>query len=90
MVFVSNLFEDNGNLKVPDIIFEDNEASIFLVKNQQVAICTKHIITCHHFMQDAWEFNKLHVKYISFKSNEADICTKNLPLALHKKHHERL
>ena len=37
-------------------------------------------------MRDLWEQDKQRVEYNETDLNEADICTKNLPLTLHSSH----
>ena len=41
--FVGMLLEEIGISKAPGVIYEDNEGAIFLAKNQQVGMRTKHI-----------------------------------------------
>jgi hypothetical protein len=51
-VFTQNLVEELTGQRKPAIIYEDNLGTIFLVKNQQVSVRTKHIDIRHHFMRD--------------------------------------
>ena len=83
LAFIHNILRELGLYTPPGIIFEDNMGAIYLVRNRQVGCRTKHIDNRHHFMRDLWERDKLKVEYIETDLNEADICTKNLPLTLH-------
>ena len=42
-------------MEKPSVIYEDNQGAIFLAKNRQVGIRTKHIDILHHFMRDMVE-----------------------------------
>ena len=72
----------------PSVTYEDNQCAIFLVKNRQVGIRTKHIDNCHHFLWDMVEENDIDIQYIQSEDNPADIMTKNISeanLARHMK-----
>ena len=49
--------------KVPGAKFEDYERAIFLVKNKQVLIHTKHIDVKYYFVQDLLEDKYLELVY---------------------------
>jgi hypothetical protein len=51
-VFTRNLLEELTGQKKPEINYEDNLGTGFLVKNQQVSSRTKHMDIRHHFMRD--------------------------------------
>jgi len=74
-----------GDFK-PAIVYEDNVGAIFLVKNQQVGVRTKHIDVCHHFICNMESNNELDVCFCRSKSNPSDICTKNVSVKLFEKH----
>ena len=63
---------------MPGIIFEDNEGAIFLAKNQQVGMRTKHIDVKYHFIRDLVADNFLDIRYVRSEDNYADIMTKNV------------
>ena len=50
--FVSTLMGEMTEVKKPSVIYEDNQGAIFLAKNRQVGIRTKHIDIRHHFLWD--------------------------------------
>ena len=53
--FVSMLLGEINEVKKPSVIYEDNQGAIFLAKNRQVGICTKHIDIRHNFLRDMVE-----------------------------------
>ena len=75
--FVSMLLREMTEVKKPSVIYEDNQGVIFLVKNRQVGICTKHIDICHHFLRYMVEVKDIDIQYIWSEENPADIMTKN-------------
>ena len=60
------------------LIFEDNEGAIFLAKNQQVSIRTKHIDVWYHFIRDLIQDGYLNLQYVSTDDSYADFMTKNV------------
>ena len=50
--FVSMFMGEMTKVEKPSIIYEDNQGDIFLAKNRQVGIHTKHIDIDHHFLRD--------------------------------------
>ena len=76
--FVCMLLEEIGISKFPGIIYEDNEGAIFLAKNQQVGMRTKHIDVRYHFIRDLVRDNFLDLRYVTSEDNYADIMTKNV------------
>ena len=48
---VSMLLGEMTKVQKPSVLYEDNQGAIFLAKNRQVGINTKHIDFCHHFMR---------------------------------------
>ena len=64
-------------MKNPSVIYEDNQGAIFLAKNRQVGIRTKHIDICHHFLRNMAEENDFYIQNIWSEENPADIMTKN-------------
>ena len=60
------------------LIFEDNEGAIFLAKNQQVSMRTKHIDVRYHFIRDLIQDGYLNLQYVSTDNNYADFMTKNV------------
>ena len=76
--FVSMLLAEIGIGEVPGTIFEDNEGAIFLAKNQQVSMRTKHIDVRYHFIRDLIQDGYLNLQYVSTDNNYADFMTKNV------------
>ena len=70
--------QELGIGKMPGIIFEDNEGAIFLAKNQQVGMRTKHIDVKYHFIRDLVSDGYLDLRYVRSEENYADLMTKNV------------
>ena len=49
--FVNMLLEEMSEVQKPEFVNKDNQGAIFLAKNRQVGMCTKHIDICHHFLR---------------------------------------
>ena len=49
--FISMFLGEMTKLENPSVICEDNQGTIFLSKNRQVGIRTKHIDIHHHFLR---------------------------------------
>ena len=64
-------------MQKPSVIYEDNQGDIFLTKNRQVGIHTKHIYIHHHFLQEMVDERDIDIQYIRSEYNPADIMTKN-------------
>ena len=63
---------------MPGIIYEDNEGAIFLAKNQQIGMHTKHIDIKYHFIRELIGRNLLDIRYVRSEDNYADLTTKNV------------
>ena len=62
--FVITLLEEMTEVQKPSIIYEENQGAIFLVKNNRVGICTKHIDIHNNFLQDMVEDKDVDIHYI--------------------------
>ena len=76
--FVCMFLHELGIGQMPGTIFEDNEGAIFLAKNQQVGMKTKHIDVKYHFIRDLVADNYLDIRYVRSEDNYADLMTKNV------------
>ena len=64
-------------VKNPSIIYEDNQWAIFLAKNREVGIRTKHINSCHHFLRDMVKEKDILIQYSRSADNLANITINN-------------
>ena len=73
----------------PEILIEDNEECIFMVKNQSTSARAKHINIRAHFMRE--HYMKASFDRIKTDTLEQDThpLTKNLPEKDYKKHAEK-
>ena len=69
--FVSIFLEEMTEVQKPSVIYEDNRGVIFLAKNRQVDMHTKHINIHHHFLRDVVEDKDIDIQYIWSKNNPA-------------------
>ena len=67
------------SLKVPTMIFEDNQSCIALVRNPIQHARTKHIDIKYHFIRDHTDKGEIDIIYCSTKEMVADILMKPLP-----------
>ena len=80
------LLSELGIGKIPGTIFEDNEGAIFLAKNQQVSMRTKHIDVKYHFIREYIVDGTVEVMFVASEDNDADIFTKNVGREAFDKH----
>ena len=90
VIFRRNLINEVAKHEDPAIIYEDNEGAIFLAKNQQVSMRTKHIDVRAHFIRDCVKSNWIIVKKVKTENNVSDIMTKNCDVATVEKHNEKI
>ena len=89
-IFRRNLLNEIALHEDPAIIYEDNEGAIFLSKNQQVSMRTKHIDVRAHFIRDCVREKKTTVKKVKTDNNVSDIMTKNCDVATVEKHNKKI
>ena len=75
--FFSVLLKEMNEVQKPSVIYEYNQGAVFLVKNRQVDMRTKHIDGHHHFLRDMVEGKDVNIQYIRREDKPADIMTKN-------------
>ena len=61
----------------PSVVYEGIQVTIFLSKNRQVGLHTKHIDISHHFLRDMVEDKAIGVHYIWREDNPAYIMKNN-------------
>ena len=89
-MFRRNLLNEITSHEDPAIIYEDNEGAIFLTKNQQVSMRTKHIDVRAHFIRDCIKAKSAIVKKVKTENNVSDVMTKNCDVATVEKHVNRI
>ena len=75
--FISMIIEEMTEVQKTSFIYEGNQGVIFLAKNRQVGIRTKHIDICHNFLRYMVEDKDVDIQYIISEDNPADIMTNN-------------
>ena len=88
--FVNTLLEYMTKVYKPSVIYEVNQGIIFLVKNRQVGIHTKHIDIRNHFLRDIVEDKYIGIQYIWSEDNPVDIMTNNTSEAYFTRHMKRI
>jgi hypothetical protein len=79
-IALRRLLEDlNFVQKEPTTIFEDNQGTIALTKNQVRSSRSKHIDIAYNFVYEKVQDRIVELKYIPTKEQIADIFTKALP-----------
>ena len=80
-MWLQQLMSDLFNKRVQEItIFEDNQSTICLAKNQQVHGRTKHVDIKYHFIRDLVEAERIKLTYCASENMVADMLTKGLPI----------
>ena len=75
--FLTMLLNEIHECDLPSILYEDNEAAVYLAKNQHVSARTKHIDIREHYVREHIQELGTIVK-IKSEDNYADILTKNV------------
>ena len=76
-VWLNQLLKDlKYNVQNPVVIYEDNQAAMFLANNPKTHPKTKHIDIKFHFIRDLVSSNKIVLKYCPTNDMLADIFTK--------------
>ena len=84
--FLSMLLEEVFNVKEhPSILYEDNEAAVYLAKNKHVTARTKHIDIKQHYVREHLRNGLGKIVGIKSEDNFADILTKNVSLSVFDK-----
>ena len=83
--FIQMVLEEVFGEKCKGIIYEDNEAAVYLTKNYHISPRTKHIDIKQHYIRG--HINNGHGKVVKIESenNFADVLTKNVCVWLLKK-----
>ena len=77
-IFMQMFLEKVVDCTKPGIIYKDNTRAIFLVRNSQVGMRTKHIDVRHHYLRELREMGLVEVLFVLSAKNLADIMTKNV------------
>ena len=80
-MWFQQLIADVLNKRVQETtIFEDNQSTICLAKNQHVHGRTKHVDIKYHFIRDLVEAKRVKLVYCASENMIADMLTKGLPI----------
>jgi len=81
-IWLQQLLGDLLNRSVCEtVIFEDNQSTICLAKNQQTHGRTKHIDIKYHFIRDMIETGRINLVYCASEDMVADMLTKELTVS---------
>ncbi len=80
----------NIEVKLPITVHVDNVIAIFMATNQTSSDRTKHVDGRYHFVREFIEDGVVKIKFVRFKENDADLCTKNVNGELYNKHSQKL
>ena len=75
--FLTMLLNEIHECDLPSILYEDNEAVVYLAKNQYVSARTKHIDIREHYVREYLQYLGT-IRSIKSEHNFADILTKNV------------
>ena len=89
MLYAKKILESIGlKVKLPMILYMDNQGAIDLVNGWSVGGRTRHIETRQWFLRELKEKGIVKVEWVSGEKNKADLLTKNLAGNLFEKHSE--
>jgi hypothetical protein len=85
--FVYYLLQSLGiSVKLPIIVRIDSIGAIFMAENASSGVCTRHIDTRYHFIQEHIEDGFIQIVFVRTSNNNADIFTKNVNKETYEKH----
>ena len=80
--FLTMLLEEVFNVKeIPSILYEDNEAAVYLAKNKHVTSRTKHIDIKQHYVREHIRDGLGKIMRIKSEEKFADLLTKNVTVS---------
>ena len=77
-------------VNLPMLVLIDNIGAVEMLDMKSGKCRTKHVNTRFHWIKEFIDNEIVLVKYIKSEENVSDICTKNLPANLFKKHSSKL
>ena len=83
--FIQMVLEEVFGVKSKGVMYEDNEAAIYLTKNQHVSPRTKHIDVRQHYIREYIEAGNGEIRKVNTEFNFADILTKNVSVGTFKR-----
>ena len=83
--FIEMAMEEMFECVMPGVLYEDNEAAIYLAKNQHVTPRTKHIDIRMHYIREHVKNNWGTIVKIRSEDNFADVLTKNVSVKIFEK-----
>ena len=88
--FIQMVLEEVFSIKKCGILYEDNEAAIYLTKNHHVSPRTKHIDIRQHYIRNHISEGYGEARKIGTEENFADILTKNVSVCLFERMSEAI
>ena len=82
--FLTMLMNEIFNCDLPCVLFEDNQAAVYLARNKHVSARTKHIDIREHYVREHLKSLAI-IKPIKSEDNLADILRKNVSVNIFKK-----
>jgi hypothetical protein len=87
MLYVKKVLESMGlEVKLPMILYMDNQGAIDLVNSWSVGGRTRHIETRQWFLRELKEKGIIRVEWVSGEKNKADLLTKNVTGGVFERH----
>ena len=80
--FMEMLLQEIFYCLLPGVMYEDNKAAMYLVKNKHVSTRTKHIDIKHHYVREHVGNNYGVIVKIKSEDNFPDILTKNTSISI--------
>ena len=80
--FIQMVLEEVFGTVVPGYLYKDNEAAIYLSKNQHVSTRTKHIDVRQHYIREHIANGYGKIVKVESKNNFADVLTKNVSVGI--------
>jgi hypothetical protein len=85
--FAYYLLENIGkNIKLPIMVRCDNIGAIFMAEKSSSGVCTSHVETRYHFIQEHIEDDFIKIVFLKSCENDADLFTKNVSKDTYNKH----
>ncbi|CAI7843892.1 unnamed protein product [Closterium sp. NIES-54] len=84
--WLTYLLTDLGEVPCsPPVLYVDNKAMLALCQEHRLEHRTKHIALCYFLARELQQRGQLHLAYVAYQANTADVFTKALQLCDHQR-----
>jgi hypothetical protein len=80
------LYDLHIKVNLPMVVRIDNIRAIFMSENASTGVCTWHVDTRYHFVQEFIKDGYIKIEFVRSAENDSDLFTKNVSQELFERH----